>query len=249
MEGKYKKVVAESDKLIDAGAYGREELCYLKGLSLMRLDRRPEARAVFAYMTERYPRGRRVFDAYTATGDSYFLERKYDEALAAYSAALKQFPDHKNSAAVYYKIGSTYEKLGMDEKAGEYFAKVRAQSPLSFESRMSPKDTHAVPKPPAVPASGNQPIIILSDEAKRELQADPDSGDYYVQAGYFKTKANADKLNEKLLKKGYESYIATIVRSGQTFYRVKVGRLKSKPEADALAAKLKADGHFVKVCR
>lgn len=237
MEAKYERVITEANNLIEAGAHGREELHYLKGLSLTQLNRFKEARQAFEYMVERYPRGKRAFDGYTGIGDSYFLEGKFNEAIPAYNEVLKNFPDHKNNAILYYKIGSSYQKLGINDKANEYFSKVKSISPLSFESRMISNDIPAAPQASA-------PIPPPEEKEK------PDAGDYYyVQTGYFKTKANADRLNEKLRRKGYESYVATLLKSNAAFYRVKVGRFKSKAEAELAAKNLKKDGYMAKVCR
>ena len=236
MEAKYERVVTEAGKLIDSGAYGREELNYLKGLSLVQLSRFNEARQTFAYLVERYPSGKRAFDGYTGIGDSYFLEGKYNEAIAAYNDALQRFPGNKNSAAVYYKTGNAYQKLGMADKADEYFSKVKKTSPLSFESNMISKDATVTP--------------VVSTAAPVKEESLSDAGDYYyVQAGYFKTKANADKLNEKLHQKGYDSCIAELFKSNALFYRVKVGRFKTRAEAEAMANKLKKDRFMTKVCR
>lgn len=240
MEAKYDRVVVEGGKLIDAGAHGREELCYLKGLSLIQLNRFGEARQIFEYMIERYPRGKRAFDGYIGIGDAYFLERKYNEAVAAYNDVLKNFPDHKNSAIAYYKLGSSYQKLGINDKADDYFNKVKSSSPLSFESRMIPKDLSAAT--PGVATPGVAASGVPAPE--------PDGGGYYyVQAGYFKTRANAEKLNDKLLKKGYDSYVATLVKYNMDFYRVKVGHFKKKAEAEAASKRLRKDGYLTKVCR
>jgi tetratricopeptide (TPR) repeat protein len=235
MQAKYDRVVTESDKLITGGARDREELNYLKGLSLMQLNRFKEARQVFEYMTERYRRGKRAFDAYIGIGDSYYMEGKYNDAVVAYNGALNNFPDHKNSAAVYHRLGNSYQKLGINGKANEYHSKVKSISPLSFESKMVSKDLSVATTAVAPGSQETEP-------------GKPDEEGYYVQTGYFKAKTNADKLNEKLERKGYESYVVTVLKSNSAFYRVKVGRYKTKAEAEAEAKKLKKDGFVTKVC-
>lgn len=230
MEKKYERVVTEAGNLIDSGSHGREELNYLKALSLAQLSRHKEARQTFEYMIERYPRGKRAFDGYIGIGDSYFLDNKFNEAIVAYKKASDNFPDHKNSSIVYYKIGNAYQRLGINDKAEDYFAKVRSQSPMSFESRMIGKN----------PPDTAQINIDQNKEA---------SAYYYIQAGYFKSKSNADKLNAKLRLKGYDSRVETSLKSGVTFYRVRVGEFRSEQEADTAAARLKKDGYATKVCR
>jgi tetratricopeptide (TPR) repeat protein len=236
MQGKYEMVVVEADKLIDSGKRGREELFYLKGLSQIQLNRFKEARETFGYMLERYPRGKRAFDGHIGIGDSYFSEDKCGEAITSYKSALDAYPDHKNAPVAYYKIGASYRKMGLADKAEEYFNKVKNSSPLSFESKTAPKDVSAESKAPLSPS---EPAVEAAE-----------TGDYYyIQAGYFKTKGNAQKLTAKLRQKGYDSYMSTQISSNLTFYRVKVGRFKSKAEAEGLARRLNADGYKTRVCR
>ena len=241
MQGKYDRVVSESSKLIDAGARGREELFYLKGLSQMQLARFRDARRTFEYMVERYPKGKRAFDGYIGIGDAFFLEGRYAESISSYNDALSNFPDHKNAPTCYYKIGSAYHRLGSEEKAKEYFDKVKNCSPLSFESRMIPEDL------------GSSPAAIggaVNSFFKPGPSEESDAGSYfYVQAGYFKSRNNAEGLTEKLKRKGYDSYLAAQIKNNSTFYKVKVGRFKTRSEAEAQAKKLKSDGYMIRVCR
>lgn len=238
MEGKYERVVSDADKLIDARAAGREELFYLKALSQTQLGGFSAARQTFDYMLERYPRGKRAFDACIGIGDAYFLEGKTAESITSYNEGLNRYPDHKNAVIAYYKIAGAYEKLGNTAKAREYFNKVKNGSPLSFESSMITKDT-----------GGSNINIVPQLEEKKGYEETPAGNFYYIQAGYFKSKYNAEKLTEKLKQAGYDSYMSVQSKAGFFFYRVKVGRFKSKSEAEIVARKLKADGYKTKVCR
>lgn len=239
LEEKYGRVVAESSRLIDEGAHGREELFYLKGLSQMQLSGFKEARETFKHMVERYPRSKRAFDGYIGIGDAFFLEGKIPESITSYNDALNNYPDHKNASIVYHKLGNAYHKLGSENKAMEYFDKAKNSSPLSFESKV---------KPDADIASMNITTPPSSKESIKPQNAD--TGDYfYVQAGYFKNKGNAEKLTEALKRKGYDSYLSIQTKSGFIFYRVKIGRFKTKAQAEDTVGRLKADGYKTKVCR
>lgn len=239
MEGKYDRVVTESSRLIDEGAHGREELFYLKGLSQMQLSRFKDARETFRYMVERYPRARRAFDGGIGIGDAFFLEGKIPESITSYNEALNNYPDHKNASIVYHKLGDAYHKLGSEDKAREYFDKAKNSSPLSFESKMTP-------------GAGAASVNITAPASSKEIPSPQTdyTGDYfYVQAGYFKNKGNAEKLTEALKRKGYDSYLSIQTKAGFIFYRVKVGRFKTKAQAEDTARSLKADGYKTKVCR
>lgn len=240
LQGKYERVVSESSKLIDAGAHGREELFYLKGLSQIQLAMFSQARQTFEYMVKRYPKGKRAFDGYIGIGDTLFLEGKYAQAVSSYNDALVNYPDNRNKSICYYKIGSAYHKLGSEEKAREYFNKVKGSSPLSFESRMIPKDLE----------SPSTAIGAVKTFFRPDSSEEPATGDYfYVQAGYFKSRSNAEGLVTKLKRRGYDSYLATHIKDNTTFYRVKVGQFRTKSEAEAQSEKLKADGYSTRVCR
>lgn len=240
LQGKYDRVVSESSKLIDAGAHGREELFYLKGLSQIQLAMFGQARQTFEYMVKRYPKGKRAFDGYIGIGDTLFLEGKYAEAISSYNDALTNYPDNKNASISYYKIGSAYHKLGSEEKAKEYFDNVKDSSPLSFESKMIPNDLESSPT-----AVGAVKSFFRPDSSEESVK-----GDYfYVQVGYFKNRSNAERLVEKLKRKGYDGYLATQIKDGSTFYRVKVGQFKTKSEAEAQSGKLKSDGYKTRVCQ
>jgi len=240
MQGKYDKVVSESSKLIDARAHGREELFYLKGLSQMQLARFKEARKTFKYMVKRYSRGKRAFDGCIGIGDTYFLEGKYPEAISAYKNALSSYSDHKNASVAHHKIGSAYHKFESPDKAKEYFDKANSRSPLSFESRMTPKAFGSLSG-----ICGAVKSFFRPDSSEKSAR-----GSYfYVQVGYFKNRKNAEGLTEKLKRKGYDSYLSVDVKSGTTFYRVKVGRFNVKSQAELMADKLKYDGYKIKVCR
>ena len=89
----------------------------------------------------------------------------------------------------------------------------------------------------------------VSHSSGSDLSEESDSGSYfYVQAGYFKSRNNAEGLTEKLKRKEYDSYLATQIKSSATFYRVKVGRFKTKSGAEEEASKLKSDGYKTRVC-
>ena len=68
---------------------------------------------------------------------------------------------------------------------------------------------------------------------------------FTVQVGSFNKKANALKLCDELVRKGYD---ASIVRSqDEESNKVRVGKLNTREEAEKLAKKLRAEGLPTKV--
>ena len=63
---------------------------------------------------------------------------------------------------------------------------------------------------------------------------------YSVQVGAFRVKAQAEKLTEKLEKKGYSVYIISEKTGSKgVLYKVRVGRYSKKADADSLSKKIR----------
>ncbi|NNF16158.1 MAG: SPOR domain-containing protein [Gammaproteobacteria bacterium] len=62
-----------------------------------------------------------------------------------------------------------------------------------------------------------------------------------VQVGSFALQENAERLADRLKNKGYGAFVMRNVVDGRVRYRVRVGATKERPEADELAAALRAD--------
>jgi len=120
LEGKYERVIYESEKLIDARSRQRDELYYLKALSELKTDKYKEARQTFGELLLKYPRSKRAFDAYIGTGDSYLLENQNDLAIKSYNEALEKFPRDKNIEVARSRIEDCRKKTGNNEKANDY---------------------------------------------------------------------------------------------------------------------------------
>ena len=68
---------------------------------------------------------------------------------------------------------------------------------------------------------------------------------YYIQAGAYGTKENADVMVKVLKKKGFSANIRKV--SGSVPYRVQVGTYRTKKAANKVVKKLKAAGFTVLV--
>jgi len=226
LEGRYEKAVQEANALIDARSSKRDEVYYLKGLSLLRLGRNDDARSSFQNILSRYSRSSYAFDAAIGIGDAYFLQKRFDDAVRSYNEALGRFPNHKNTPALYYKLGKCYKEKGSDARASEYFTKVKKLAPLSFESRLIDDND------------------LKSDDVATPAEGAKGGGVYSVQVGYFKSRRNADNLAKKISGQGFTTYVDTV----GDFYRTKVGHYSSKREATDAASRLKKLGYSTKIC-
>jgi DedD protein len=71
-------------------------------------------------------------------------------------------------------------------------------------------------------------------------QDKPKSGaQWAVQVGSFASKATADKLAQSLKTDGYTTFVMPVTSGASTLYRVRVGPVSQRGDADALQRKLK----------
>jgi len=59
-----------------------------------------------------------------------------------------------------------------------------------------------------------------------------------VQVGAFTESAPAEKLADRLRARGYPTYVRSSEDDGESRWRVRVGPVAARPEAEALAEKL-----------
>jgi tetratricopeptide (TPR) repeat protein len=262
LEGRYERAANEAGRLIDAKAARRDELYYLKGLSELKSRRYKDARSSFEELLSRYPESALALDAHVGIGDSYLLEDDNGKAHKVYSEVLEKFPQSKNISWVYYKLGVCYKKMGSDDRARQYFGKVKDYSPGSFEARMIPE----IATPSSIAKEKEQAAPVRTNFLPAKSNISPRSGikesipeaarsatggtrkTFSVQTGSFNSRRNAEKLMQRLSRQGYEARVEIPTGGADRMYRVKVGRFDSRAEAEAEAAKLKKLRYGTKIC-
>lgn len=158
------------------------------------------------------------------------------------------------------------EFSGSSEKTGEVNEKPEEISPqtenvaLAVSEKPVVEDTRDAPEAATAGTQGAQKLpmpqvkadlssptpaeIALADahraiEAGKSLPVTSPEGSYVVHVGSFRSDANAERLKDKLVQKGYPAS-TTVVHLPETgdWYRVIVGSYAKKNEADVIADKL-----------
>ena len=101
----------------------------------------------------------------------------------------------------------------------------------------------AASKPEAKAESkpGADPLGDLA-VAKAAARNDVDPFDYFVQAGAFRTQADADAQRAKLAMLGWEARVSEREQNGRTVFRVRVGPFAKRDDAEQLKEKLGGAG-------
>lgn len=108
----------------------------------------------------------------------------------------------------------------------------------------------AVASPPPPSRSTRHDETLIEKPALAEARAGADaarpaaeaSGLWSVQAGAFKTRAQADGLEKQLRQAGFDAYVTQASgEDGQIRFRVRVGTFKNKAEAQRMADRMRAE--------
>ncbi|MDD5072747.1 MAG: MiaB/RimO family radical SAM methylthiotransferase, partial [Candidatus Omnitrophica bacterium] len=193
----------------------KDKVFYMIGTSLNKLGRYDLARKNFNSLIEMFPKSGLAPLAQLGIADSYYLGGDYKGAMAGYEKYIARYPRSQGAATAYFRIAKCEQKEGRWKDARNHYQKVRSDFPSSFEAQMSAQ--------------------ALREETLY----------FTVQVGSFNKKANALKLCDELVKKGYDASIVKL--QDEESNKVRVGKLNSREEAEELAKKLRAEGLPTKV--
>lgn len=103
----------------------------------------------------------------------------------------------------------------------------------------------AAPASPAAPAVAADPLAVQpaapqTTAPKASNTADPFT--YFVQAGAFKSAADADAQKAKLSMMGIESKVSEREQAGRIIYRVRSGPFDDKEQAEKIKSRLDSNG-------
>ena len=91
-------------------------------------------------------------------------------------------------------------------------------------------------------SAGVDDLRLAADASKPAPAAGADPFAYFVQAGAFRTPADAEAQRAKLAMLGFDAKVSEREQAGQTVYRVRTGPHRAKADADATQAKLAGNG-------
>lgn len=110
----------------------------------------------------------------------------------------------------------------------------------------------AIETAPEKPAASSPEMASPKPDSQVEKQlaaSTPVAGDaqWAVQVAALSDRNNADKLAAQLKSQGFSAFVGKIRDGSRTLYRVRVGPVKTREEADSLAERLRDGGQKVKV--
>jgi len=220
LSGDYKSAISEGERVLaqySAPSPNLDELYYILALSYLKDGNYLRASDIFEIILKEFKDSPFKDESKLGLGDTYFLKGDYAKAKELYSDLINSNPQSKLKAPLYYRLSQVGFKMGDIQLAKEYLDKLKVDFPSSLEIKL------------------NKDLYGLSDIY------------YTVQVGSFVNYANARNLCDKLISKGYDAYLQEAEIYTTKTYRVRVGRLNSRPEATQLENKLSSEGYPTKI--
>jgi tetratricopeptide (TPR) repeat protein len=134
VEGDYEKVIIIGTGYTSRRTKRDDELQYLMGRALLKLERFEEARNRFSRVINDSDSDKLLDESYLGLADSYYLEGDYKKAKEHYEKVMRYFPDLNDMPTVYCRLGECHSKLGDDAASKEYYDKLVRLYPYSLET-------------------------------------------------------------------------------------------------------------------
>jgi cell division protein FtsN len=100
----------------------------------------------------------------------------------------------------------------------------------------------SAPAAPAPAPAASAPPPAATPQPANKAPATNDPFTYFVQAGAFKSAADADAQKAKLSMMGIESKVSEREQAGRAIFRVRSGPFDDKDQAEKIKARLDANG-------
>lgn len=110
------------------------EVLYQKALETYRGGNMTKAREEFAAFLEKHPKHELAANASYWLGESYYGEKRYDQAVLAFQEVIKNFPTKEKAPAALLKQGMAFKELGDAKSARFVYRKLIDEYPKAEET-------------------------------------------------------------------------------------------------------------------
>jgi cell division septation protein DedD len=98
--------------------------------------------------------------------------------------------------------------------------------------------------PPPAQAAPSEAAGKTAAEPADAVAADPGGAGFALQITALRERSEAESIAKRLSAKGYAAYVLTPAAGSPSVYRVRVGKFKTRREAQAIASKLQKEEQF-----
>jgi len=125
-----------------------------------------------------------------------------------------------------------------------YFNRLDKQAP-AVEELKAPPAAHTAPAlPKPQPPVASTATVASTTVAPQPAPAAPAGDGYAIQVAAPLDQGDANAMARRLSSKGYSAFVLPLTETTPMRYRVRVGKFKTKREAEAIAARLQKEEQF-----
>lgn len=111
------------------------EALYQKGLEAYRSGNFPVARETFARFLEQHPKHELAANAHYWSGEAYYSEKKYEQAILEFQEVIKNFPGREKVPAAMLKQAASFNEIGDVKSARYVLRKLADEHPATEEGK------------------------------------------------------------------------------------------------------------------
>lgn len=120
-----------------AGDPLKEQAAYQQAFNLLKEGRYEQATKGFNDFLKSYPKGRYADNAQYWLGESYYVNRQLQPALAEFNKLVREFPESAKVSHAKLKIGLIYSESGELEQAKKVLTEVATKYPNTPQARLA----------------------------------------------------------------------------------------------------------------
>ena len=120
------------------------EALYQQGLSNLKGGNPQQARELFTRFITAFPKHELTANALYWVGETYYSEKKYDQAILEFQEVIKNFPGKEKVPAAMLKQGMAFKELGDVKSARYLYKKLLEDFPASDEARVAKEKLKAL---------------------------------------------------------------------------------------------------------
>jgi cell division protein FtsN len=116
-----------------------------------------------------------------------------------------------------------------------------AAPPPKPEPATPPQPARATPEPPPAARPPDAPRSAAVTSAADVASPEPSGPGFTLQVTALRQRGEAEAVAKRLSSKGYTAYVMRPADGAQSVYRVRIGKFKTRREAEAIASKLQKE--------
>ena len=124
---------------------GGEKGEYASALSLIERGKNADGRAGMDAFMGKYPQSSLTPNALYWKGESFYGEKRYDDAVLVFRDVVARFPQSPKAADAMLKIGMSYQKMGDNQNARFYLEQLLADYPNARSAALAKKQLAGLP--------------------------------------------------------------------------------------------------------